>query len=56
MNEGLVLLAAWAQWLAFVVALVVLIARRVADAHEGSGTLYERRDGDDRRPPPHQSG
>jgi hypothetical protein len=36
-NEGLVLLAAWLQWLAVLVVLVWLVARSVTEPRRGVG-------------------
>jgi hypothetical protein len=47
MNQGLVLLAAWAQWVLAVVLLVGAVVRRVEHVHERDGGVTYRRRGDD---------
>ena len=49
MNDGLVLLAAWGQWLVLVGLLAFAIARHVADAHDDTEVHYERDAVDDHR-------
>jgi len=44
-NEGLVLLAAWAQWLALVGLLAAAVVRRVQRVHDGERqAAYHRPD------------
>lgn len=42
MNDGLVLLAAWLQWLALVTLLLAAIARHVARAHDDTTFRHHR--------------
>ena len=42
MNDGLLLLAAWGQWLLVVGVLVVFVARNVADEAHRVPPTYER--------------
>lgn len=43
MNEGLVIIAGWVQWLLVVALLVVTVVRRVDDVHSGDRSLAYRR-------------
>jgi hypothetical protein len=46
-NQGLVLLAAWAQWLLAVGLLVAAVVRRVEHVHDRDPkVVYRRRDGE----------
>lgn len=44
MNDGLAILAAWAQWVLIVGALATAVLRDVGRGHDDHRTLYRRRD------------
>lgn len=45
MNQGLVLLAAWAQWLLLVGLMVLAVVRRVVRVHDRDPGFTYHRDG-----------